>query len=607
MDKGHIVVRLAEVFEQSATRVATRIRVGDTWETRTYAELSRDMNALAARLIDAGVQVGDRVLLFSGNRPEWSITDLAILSVGAIVVPLYHTSTPEQIEHIGIDSGGVFGFVEGESELHRLNQVWNNIPTLRHVVTFEDAVPADPRVTTLSAFLEAPTSDESVAEIGRRLAAASADDLASIIYTSGTTGQPRGAMLTHRGFTYQIDALNKFFAPTPDDHSLCFLPLSHALERAWTFYVLGRGCMNTYTDARRVAEMLVLAKPTMIASVPRLYEKVVSTARAKVAGNPTKKKIFEWALRVGGQCQRAYRKGKQPSLYWRAQLPLADKLVLSSVREAMGGPKIVMACGGAPVRPEIEEFFSACGMQVMPGYGLTEASPLVSFNCTSAFKVGTAGRLVDGAEVKIGPDSEIWYRGDNVMKGYWNLPEETAAALDDEGWLHTGDVGYMDNDDFLVITDRIKDIIVTSNGKNIAPAPIEGIILADPLFEQAVLLGDNRPYLTLLVSPSMPALEDLASQLHVRFSDTAELLNHPEIIDEVKKRVSRMTEKLAHHEQVRDLRIMIEEFTMDNGLLTPTLKVKRREVEKRFSQLIEDMYTRVAEFRGRGDKDGKTE
>ena len=447
--------------------------------------------------------------------------------------------------------------------------------------------------------------DGAQAEVSARLEAAEADELASIIYTSGTTGEPRGAALTHRGFTFQGEALDAFFTVTPEDHSLCFLPLSHALEREWTFYILGHGCMNTYTDARQVAEMLVLAKPTLLVSVPRLYEKVVSTARAKVAGSPAKKRIFEWALRVGGQCQHAYRKGKQPAAYWRAQLPLADKLVLSSVREAMGGPKAVMACGGAPLRAEVEEFFSACGMQISPGYGLTEASPLVSFNCPSAYKLGTAGRVVRGGELRIGPDSEIWYRGPNVMQGYWNAPEATADAVDADGWLHTGDVGYVDTDDFLVITDRIKDIIVTSGGKNIAPAPIEGLLLADPLFEQAVLLGDNRPYLTLLVSPSIPHLEDLAAQLQVKFADRRELLSHPQIMEEVRRRVADTTSKLAHHEQIRDLRILLEEFTMDNGLLTPTLKVKRREVEKRFAQLIDDMYAKVAEFRNR-DNDGRT-
>ena len=411
-------------------------------------------------------------------------------------------------------------------------------------------------------------------------------------------------MLRHRGFTYQCDVLDDFFDITPDDHSLCFLPLSHALERAWSYHVLTHGCMNTYTDAAAVAKMLVLAEPTMLVSVPRLYEKVVSTARDKVAGSPARKKIFDWALLVGGQCQRAYRKGKKPKAYWLAQLPLADKLVLSSIRAAMGGPKKVLASGGAPMRLDVEEFFSACGMLLLSGYGLTECSPLLSFPSPDAFKFGTAGRVLPGGEVRMGPDSEIWFRGPNLMEGYWGLPEATAAAIDDEGWLHTGDVGYVDVDGYVVITDRIKDLIVTSNGKNIAPAPIEGMLMADPLFEQAVILGDNRPYLTLLVTPSLPHLEDLASHLHIPFTDKTELLGNQQIAEELKHRVGVMTSRLPSYEQIKDLRILPEGFTMDNGLLTPTLKVKRREVEKRFADLIESMYAAVSSLRGKGRPDG---
>ena len=405
-------------------------------------------------------------------------------------------------------------------------------------------------------------------------------------------------MLTHRGFTHQVDVLSRFFDITPLDHSLCFLPLSHALERAWTYVVLWNGCMNTYVpNARQVAEFMALVRPTMMVSVPKLFETVVSTAKGKVAGDPVKQKIFDWSLRVGGQMQRANRKGKVPSVYWRAQLPLADKLVLSNVREAMGGPKKVLAAGGAPLRKEVEEFFSACGILICQGYGLTEAAPLVTFNAPDAFKFGTTGRVMPGGQLRIGAEGEIFYKGPNLMDGYWNHPEATAACIDEGGWLHTGDVGYVDTDGFLVITDRLKDIIVTLGGKNVSPQPIEGMLLADPLIEYAVLLGDNRPFLTLLVKPSLPQLADLADKLHINYSDHGELLNHPEIVEAVRERIQTLTAKLPSHEQIRDLRVLLEDFTMENGLLTPTLKVKRREVEKRFAQVIDDMYARIQERR----------
>lgn len=600
MDQAHLAVRMAEVFATHGHRPATRILGGDDWQTLSYSEVGRRVRTLARHLLDEGVGAGDRVALFSANRPEWSIVDLALLSIRAVVVPIYTTSTPGQVRHIVGDSGAVYAVVENDDLLGRLTEAWPMLPDLRGAWTIDDTASDDERVTSLPTLLAKPASAESDGELEARLAAAASDDIASIIYTSGTTGDPRGAVLTHRAFTFELDALDAFFTITPEDTSLCFLPLSHALERAWTFKVLTGGCLNTYVpDARTVADLLVLAKPTMFVSVPRLYEKVFLTVHGKVADSPAKKAVFEWAMRVGARSQHAYRKGRRPSAALRAQLPVADKLVFAAIRDALGGAKTVMACGGAPLRKEIEEFFSAAGVLLCQGYGLTEAAPLISFNAPAAFKFGTVGRIIEGGEVRIGEESEICYRGPNVMKGYWNNPEATAAAVDDEGWLHTGDVGYVDVDGYLVITDRIKDLIVTSGGKNIAPGPIEGMILADPLFEHAVVLGNNRPYVTLLVRPSPPALEDLAAQLQLKFADAAELAHSPEIRAEIKRRVDALTERLPSQERIKDLRVAWEEFTMDNGLLTPTLKVKRKQVEERFASLIEDMYAKVTKHTDR--------
>ena len=604
MDQDHLAVRMAETIRRHGSRSATRVRVGDDWAVQTYAQFGAHVATLARHLIDLGVQAGDRVALFSTNRPAWSETDLALLGVRAVVVPLYPTSTPEQVRHILADSGAVFAIVENADLLGRLEAAWPELPDLRGVWVFDAVGSADERVTDLADILASAPSDASAAEAEQRLADAAADDPASIIYTSGTTGNPRGAALSHRAFTWELDALDAFFDISADDSSLCFLPLSHALERAWTFKVLTSGCLNTYVaDARTVADQLVLAQPTMFVSVPRLYEKVFLTVQSKVAASAAKKRIFDWAMHVGAANQHAYRKGRRPSAWLRAQLPVADRLVFSSIRDALGGPKTVMACGGAPLRREIEEFFSSAGMLLCQGYGLTEAGPLISFNAPGAFKFGTVGRVVEGGELRIGEDvaesgqGEILYRGANLMRGYWNDPDATAAAIDADGWLHTGDVGYVDSDGYLVITDRIKDLIVTSGGKNIAPAPIEGLILDDPLFEHAVLLGDNRPYVTLLVRPHLPALEDLAHQLKVTFADVGELPTRPEITDEIKRRVAALTDKLPSQEKIKDIRVALEEFTMDNGLLTPTLKVKRRQVEERFASLIEEMYAKVHEVR----------
>lgn len=592
MNAQHLSSLITETAVTHAHRTATRVRVGDSWQTQSYAELSAKAHRVAAGLIDTGIEAGDRVALFANNCPEWTETDFGCILARAISVPLYATSTPMQIRHILSDSGARMIVLGGRSEAERVLEIRDDLPELTTVVIIDpyEGMPED--FIVLGSF-----GQDSTADVAARLEGASGDEVLTLIYTSGTTGEPKGVMLTHAAMLAQAEAINELFDITPQDHSLCFLPLSHALERAWTFIVLGNGCMNTYVaNARTVADQMVLAQPTLMVSVPRLYETVFKTAHAKVASSAVKRAIFTWAFRVGGRLQRAYRKGKRPSAFWRVQLPLAEALVFKNIRAAMGGCKSVLACGGAPLREEIEEFFSSAGMLLCQGYGLTEASPLVSFNSPKGgFKFGTTGRIMPGSEVRIGEYGEILYRGPNVMAGYWNNPKATAEAIKD-GWLHTGDAGYVDTDGYLVITDRIKDIIVTSGGKNVAPQPIEGLVLADPLFEHAVLLGDNRPCLTLLVRPSLPALEELAGRMQWP-GGWPEWLEHPDFLAEVKRRVAELTAKLPSHEQVRDTHVLGDEFTMDNGLLTPTLKVKRREVERRFKEVVEAMYQRIADRR----------
>jgi long-chain acyl-CoA synthetase len=588
MDAGHLAVRFADAAAAHADRPATRIADGADWTVRSYAAFAADVRRLAARLVDLGLAPGERVAIFSPNLPEWSLVDLACATAGLVSVPLYATSTPDQARHILADSGCRLAFV-GAEEAAKLADVRPDLPELGRVVALTGT--PDDTDATLADELAAAPDDRS--QVDARLAAATADDLATIIYTSGTTGEPKGVMLTHRGFAAQVDVLNQYFDLADTDVSLCFLPLSHALERAWTYVVFCAGALNTYVpDPRSVAEMMVAARPNLLVSVPRLYEKVFLAAKDKVAGSPLKQRLMAWAVRVGAEYHGRVRDGLPRGRGLIVRFKLADRLVLHSIRDAMGGPKKVLACGGAPLRQEIEEFLFACGLLVLQGYGLTEASPLVSFPSPAGYRFGTVGRVIDPGEVRIDDGGEICYRGPNVMLGYWGMPDATAAVLVD-GWLHTGDVGELDADGYLRITDRIKDLIVTSTGKNVAPAPIEGLLAADPLFEYTLLLGDNRPYLTLLVAPSLPHLEDIGRQLQLTWAHRDELLAHPAILDELRRRVGELTAKLARHEQIRDLRLLVDEFTQENGLLTPTLKVKRKEAERRFAQLVEDMYVRA--------------
>lgn len=572
---------------------ATRIRIGDEWHTQTYEELHARVQQIAAALINAGIERGDRVGLLASNMPQWTQIDLATATIGAALVPLYSTSTAEQIEHICADSGVKILFTGDEQQTRSAQEAAPKLGELQKIISLHDVE----GVENLEAFAphQEPSEDQSEA-IRRRMVAASPNDIFSITYTSGTTGDPRGVVISHKAMFTQLEALDQFFDLDTSDHSLCFLPLSHALERGWSAFVMASGCMNTYVpDTRKVAELLVLAQPTMLVSVPKLYETVFKEARRKVSKSKIRKAIFAWALRVGARMQKSFVKGRKPQLWWRAQLPLADKLVLKNVREAMGGRKTLLACGGAPLRIEVEHFFSSCGMPILTGYGLTEAAPLVSFNRPNYHREGSCGPVIPGGEIAIGLNSEIYYRGENLMDGYWNNPKATAEAIDEEGWLHTGDMGYVDEDGFLFITDRLKDIIVTIGGKNVSPAPIEDMLLADPLFEQAVILGNNRPYLTLLVKPSMPALEEISEKLHIAHDDFKQVLENSEVLEEIRKRVEEITEKLPRQEQIRDIRLLPDGFTLENGLLTPSLKIKRREVEERFREVIEDMYTKLAE------------
>lgn len=610
---------LAHMFRATVTnhgfRPATRVRQGGQWIIRTYAETGRRVAGLARAFVtpglltEDGLQRGDRISLFAGNCPEWIEADLAGMTIGVIPVPIYPTSTPDQIVHIVTDAGVRVIITAGPKELDRILEARDQMPGLETVILIN---PADQvgdhdglTVLSLEQVRQAGVSEEIQTVVEERMGQSCPDDVAALIYTSGTTGEPKGVMISHRAALAELQALDAFFDVTSADHSLSFLPLSHALEWGWSMAVIRHGCLNTFVpNPKTISAMLTEVRPTLFVSVPKLYEQVMSVAREKVSDSPAKLKIFEWSIRIGREWWQAEQEGRRPGVSLRARHGVADRLVLKAIRDAIGGPKTVLAAGGAPLRKEVEEFFAACGLLVCQGYGLTEASPLVSFNSPGGYKFGTAGRPLVGSQMTTTEDGEILYRGPNVMKGYWKAPEATAAAIED-GWLHTGDIGHIDEDGFLVITDRLKDIIVTLNGKNISPQPIENSLMKDPLFEHAVLLGDNRPCLTLLVKPSLPQVEELAERLHITSMTGPEMLRSEELAEEIRRRVAEITEKLPHQEQIRDLRVLWDEFTTDNGLLTPTLKVRRREVEKRFTEIVEEMYARLAARRRAGKRDSK--
>ena len=595
------LVHLSRLIRESATsfgsREAMRYRDGQEWRSITYAELATRVEAMARALVSAGIAAGDRVAIFAPNGPDWAIADFGVLMAGAVGVPIYATDTGKQAEQVFLDAGAKLVFVGGQEQHDKAVAFESGAPAL---VAFDPATRlSGPLSSSLAAFLARATPG-SATEVEARLAAAKLEDLATIIYTSGTTGDRKGAMLTHANFASQFRALDERFEFGPEDRSLCFLPLSHVYERAWSYFVFRTGAANVYLrDPKDAVTAMPEVRPTAMVSVPRLYEKVFAAIQGRVSkSSPLRRRLFHWALGVGSTFEHASRTGRRVGTALRAKHALADKLVLSKIREAVGGDKRFFSAGGAPLAKEIEEFFLSVGLLVCQGYGLTETSPMVTCNSPGAFRFGTVGRPIPGCEVRIGDAGEVQVRGDNVMKGYWGKPAETAAAFED-GWFKTGDVGVLEPDGYLRITDRIKDLIITSQGKNVAPQRVEGMLAGHPLLDQVVVIGDRRSFLSALIVPAFPALEERAKEDGIPFASREELVKRPEVVAIYERVLRERSHELAGYEQIKRFTLLPRELTQDAGEVTPTLKVKRRVVEQHYRVDIDAMY---AAAEGRGDE-----
>ena len=467
------------------------------------------------------------------------------------------------------------------------------------IVAFDPATRlSGPRSSSLADFLARATPG-SAAEVEARLAAAKLEDLATIIYTSGTTGDRKGAMLTHANFASQFRALDERFEFGPEDRSLCFLPLSHVYERAWSYFVFRSGAANVYLrDPKDAVVAMPEVRPTAMVSVPRLYEKVFAAIQDRVSG----------ARPCASACSAGRSAWARPSSTraapaggWGRYSRCSTRSPTSWSSPRSGRPwaatRRFFSAGGAPLSKEIEEFFLSVGLLVCQGYGLTETSPMVTCNSPGAFRFGTVGRPIPGCEVRIGDAGEVQVRGDNVMKGYWGKPAETAAVFED-GWFKTGDVGVLEPDGFLRITDRIKDLIITSQGKNIAPQRVEGMLAGHPLLDQVVVIGDRRTFLSALIVPNFPALEERAKKDGIPFTSREELVKRPEVVAIYERILRERSRELAGYEQIKRFTLLPRELTQDAGEVTPTLKVKRRVVEQRYREDIDAMY---AAAEGRGD------
>ncbi|MDO9693194.1 MAG: long-chain fatty acid--CoA ligase [Candidatus Latescibacteria bacterium] len=568
-------------------RVAMRHKSDGRWLEITYAELDATVERIAAGLVRLGVTPGDRVALYAPNMPAWTLCDLAVLSVGAVTVPVYATSTAEQLAAIVEDSGARVLVAGTPQEAVTAA----GVAAGRTLILCEGEAPAQaPGAIALATLAAAAIEPGTAAELRRREAAASDDDLASIIYTSGTTGDPKGVLLTHANFRCQFASLDRRFELGPDDHSLCFLPLSHVYERAWSYYVYFKGARNSFVaDPKQVVAYLAEVRPTAMVSAPRLYEKVHTAVHEKIARAPRlRRTLFHWAVRTGGAYQAADR-GRRAGPGLKLRHAVADRLVLRKIRDLMGGPKSVLSAGGAPLSSDIENFFLAAGLLICQGYGLTETAPMITCNAPGAWRFGTVGKPIDGVEVRIADDGEILVRGPNVTAGYHNRPAETAAALRD-GWLHTGDIGHLDADGYLVVTDRIKDLIVTSTGKKVAPQRIEMLVGGDHFIDQLAVVGDRRQYVSALVVPAFEALKAWALEKRIAFRDHEDLIGKPEVVQLMEERIRSRSQQLAPFETIRKFTLLARQFTQQTGEITPTLKVRRKVIAEKYRHLIDRMY-----------------
>lgn len=546
-------------------------------------EVARRAAGLGQGLAALGVEHGDRVAMLVANRPEWHIIDVAVHHLGAVNVPIYTTLLAGQVEQLLRDSGAKVLVVDGAEQLAKAQEISNRCADLQHVILIDGEPPAG--IKGFSQVTLDLSLGEADAWLNSRRAAVSPEDLATLIYTSGTTGEPKGAMLTHDNFVFNaVSSSGQMPWPAEGGEvGLSFLPLSHVLERLVDYIYFLRGVTIAYCGVLEIAEAFQRVRPHLFTAVPRVYEKVYDRIHDEVGKAPRlRQAIFKAAI---GTALKAYRTGSR-GVAWS----LYDKLVYSKIRNAFGGRLRFSISGGAPLPVFVGEFFHAVGVKVMEGYGLTETSPVIAVNTLDRCKIGTVGPVIPGVEVKIAADGEVLSRGRHIMKGYWNKPAETAAVIDKDGWFATGDIGEITPEGLLKITDRKKDILVTAGGKNVAPQPIENQLKASIFVENAVLFGDRKPFITALLVPNFEELERWAKLNGIATASRKELVARPEVQALYQSVVDGVNEKVARFEAVKKFALLSEPFTMDGGELTPTLKVKRRVVEKRYEKLIDSMY-----------------
>jgi long-chain acyl-CoA synthetase len=548
-----------DVVARRGDATAFMVKREGTWEKFSFNWALEQVQRTAFGIRSLGFERGERFGILSENRPEWATTDFGSMAAGHPAVPLYTTLIPDQISYIKV------------------------------VVFYPENLEEDDVVISLDT-LKKMGGDHSREEFDELSRLTTPEETATLLYTSGTTGDPKGVVLSHGNFIEEFKAVDPFFEGDVTDIVMSFLPLSHVLQRVTDLFSIQFGMTVAYAESlETLGENLREVKPTSIVAVPRVYEKIYSRILEGVETGPgLKRKLFYWAVDVGKRYRQAEGRGSVPAgLALRHSV--ADRLVFSKIRAATGGRMEFYAAAGAPMPADLAEFFHAVGIKILEVYGMTELSGAVTINKSDEFRFGTVGKVCQGCELKLSDEGEVWIRGPVVMQEYWNKPEATAETIDTDGWLHTGDVGHFDEDGFLVITDRIKELIVTAGGKNVAPQPLENTIKSDKLISQVMVIGDRRNFISALIVPEREVLETWAASRGIE-GDIAVLCADQRVIDHFKTVVEEKMEGFSRYERVREFRLVPEEFTQEEGELTPTLKLKRRVLLAKYEDLIEGMY-----------------
>lgn len=560
----------------------------------SWDDLGKKINQVAASLISLGFEANFTAGIFSQNLPEWTISDFGIISAGGVTVPIYATNTTGHAEYIINDAQISVLFVGEQEQYDKIESLIQSNPYLKHIIILDETVniKSQANVFYFSQFLLLGKNKDYSAEIETRINQLEPSDLATLIYTSGTTGDPKGVMLTHENFMFALEIHDERLDVDDNDISLCFLPLSHVFERAWTYYILHRGVENNYLrNPKEIMAALQKVKPSLMCTVPRLLEKIHDGIQNKMRSAPSvQKSLFKWSYEVGEKVFLQRNNNQPISLGLKMKYKIASRLIFNRLKKLFGGNVKFFPCAGSPLPVEINQFFHSIGMNIKYGYGLTETTATVCAFEDQHFEINSIGKKFPGIEVKIGPNQEIMVKGKTIMKGYYNKPEETAKVFEGE-WFKTGDAGDIDEDGNLYFRERIKELIKTSVGKYISPQMLESIISSDQFIDQIAVFGDNRKFVSALVVPSFEFLEEYAKNRGINFQDTEDLVNHSNVVQFFREKIDQLQSNLPSYEQVKRFKLLPRNFSLEKNEITPTLKLKRKAIEQKYKNLIERMYS----------------